>query len=244
MATMAEQSYAVLPGRRNEHDFLLYPDPHQPCYASPSMDIDLHYNPDAYGFQRHAPESFAHPTTGLEAGSMYADMSHYVFSGTASPGVCQEDRARLRAPSSNLSSNTSAPSASSSTVGSPNSHPDRLTFIPDVHQTDMGVNPGIVTQPDYFPGNEYSFSAPPMEDFNMAFESKHNFVGESELFSPDQSGSAASRPPQTFFFVQRIGLPIAPLDLTWRFPLCLLHHLSTPGKSFVSILTPISQIPR
>lgn len=126
--------------------------------------MEMQYNPDGYAFPQ---------ASGYEASMMYSE-AQFSYNSRGSP-VDGE----LHLPSSRFS-NSSAPSASSSPEGSPLPNAGQLSFIPDYHHNTMGVNPSIVGHPDYYTGTEYSFTAPGMEEFNMAYESKPGFVGESE----------------------------------------------------------------
>lgn len=137
-------------------------------YASPPTE--LQYSPEAFNFPHSA---------GFEAGTIYTEAPHFSYHGRASP-----EGGDLRVPSSSLST-ASAPSAPSSTVGSPLSNPGQLAFIPEYHQNALGVNPSIVGQPDYYTSTEYSFTAPVMEDFSMTYEAKPGFVGESSRIPRD-----------------------------------------------------------
>ena len=133
----------------------------QAGYTSPPTEMQ--YSPEAFNFPHSA---------GFEAAAMYAEAPQFSYHGRASP-----EGGDLRVPSSSLST-ASAPSAPSSTVGSPLSNPGQLAFIPEYHQNALGVNPSIVGQPDYYTSTEYSFTAPVIDDFSMAYEAKPGFVGE------------------------------------------------------------------
>lgn len=142
---------------------MLYPETQIPAgYTSPPTEMQ--YSPEAFNFSQSA---------GFEAAAMYAgEAPHFSYHGRASP-----ESGDLRVPSSSLST-ASAPSAPSSTVGSPLSNPGQLAFIPEYHQNALGVNPSIV-QPDYYTSTEYSFTAPVIDDFSgMTYEGKPGFVGE------------------------------------------------------------------
>lgn len=142
---------------------MLFPEQqaHTP-FASPPMEMQ--YNPDGYAFPQ---------VSGYETNMMYSE-AQFSYNNRASP-VDGE----LHVPSSRFS-NSSAPSASSSPEGSPLPNAGQLSFIPDYHHNALGVNPSIVGHPDYYTGTEYSFTAPNMDEFNMTYESKPGFVGESK----------------------------------------------------------------
>ncbi|KAK7935149.1 hypothetical protein PG985_000644 [Apiospora marii] len=171
MASMA-QPYHMFPSRPNgDADSMLYPETQmQAGYTSPPTEMQ--YSPEAFNFPHSA---------GFEAAAMYAEAPHFSYHGRASP-----EGGDLRVPSSSLST-ASAPSAPSSTVGSPLSNPGQLAFIPEYHQNALGVNPSIVGQPDYYTSTEYSFTAPVIDDFSMAYETKPGFVDPS-LIHPEIRG--------------------------------------------------------
>ena len=176
MSLMTEHS-SVLFRRPNQsdRDFMLYPEPPSHSgYASPPLDVDV--SPDAYNFAHGIPEGF--PSVGFEP--VYTDATQFLHKGRTSPTSMYHDEAELQMPS-NLST-ASAPSAPSSTVGSPHSNPGQLAFMPEYQQhTGLGVSPGIVGHGDYFNGTEY-YSGPGMEEF-MHYDSKSSFVGELEHIS-------------------------------------------------------------
>jgi hypothetical protein len=172
MTSIMEQSYSMFPRPTEEHDFMLYPDPPaRTGYASPPLEI------------QYSPEGFGYPhCSGLENGAMYTDAPHYPYNGRLSP-VVYADEGDMGLPSSNISS-ASAPSATSSTVGSPQSNHGQLSFVPEYGQNALGVNPSIVGQTDYLNGTEYSFGGPELQDFKITFDnSKPGFVGESTQIS-------------------------------------------------------------
>jgi hypothetical protein len=173
-------------------DFMLFPDTNgaHTGYVSPPLDVQ--YSPDSFNhYARHPADNFPHSAAGYEAGAMYAEAPHFVFAGRTSPNAYHEER-ELRVPSSNLSVASGA-SPTSSTAGSPHSHHGQLAFVPEFAQNPLGVHPGIVGQNDYFTGSEYSgFPAPGMEEFNMTYEAKPGFVGESARISKDCVPRSAS----------------------------------------------------
>ena len=172
MSIMAEQHPSVM-FRRPDHsdrDFMLYPEPPPHSgYASPPLDVDM--SPDAYSFPHGIPDGF--PSVGFEP--VYTDNAHFIHKGRTSPTSMYHDEAEVQMPS-NLST-ASAPSAPSSTVGSPHSNPGQLAFMPEYQQhTGLGVSPGIVGHGEFFSGTEY-YSGTGMEEF-IHYDSKPSFVGE------------------------------------------------------------------
>ena len=167
MALIAEQPSVMF--RRtdqNDRDFMLYPEPPPHSgYASPPLDMDM--SPDAFGFPHGISEGF--PSAGFDP--MYTDATHFIHKGRTSPTNTYHDEGDVRMPPSSNLSTASAPSAPSSTVGSPHSNPGQLAFMPEYQQhTGLGVSPGIVGHGEYFNGTEY-YSGPGMEEF-IHLESK------------------------------------------------------------------------
>lgn len=146
---------------------MLYPESHHTGYASPALD--MHMSPDGFGVPRSAHDDFPQ-TSGFEVGPIYPDAHNFVYNSRTSPGTYPDD-GELPIPASNLST-ASAPSAASSTVGSPNSTNGQLAFFPEYQHGGLGVNPGIVGASDYMTGTEYSPFGPGMEEFNMTFDNK------------------------------------------------------------------------
>lgn len=173
MAMVADQAYTMFP--RSDPDFMLYPESHPTGYASPPLDMH-HMSPNGFGIPRSVQEEFPQ-TSGYEAGPIYPEAHNFMYHGRTSPGMFG-DEAELPVPASNLST-ASAPSATSSTVGSPSSNNGQLAFFPEYQQSGLGTNPGIVGSGDYMTGTEYSAFGPGMDDFSMTFvDNKAGFVGE------------------------------------------------------------------
>ncbi|KAI8627740.1 hypothetical protein F5Y19DRAFT_163978 [Xylariaceae sp. FL1651] len=191
MAMASDQSFKMFHRPNHEQDFMLYPDSSTRAgYTSPPMDMNM--SPNGFGFPRSARDEFTQNPV-FENGSAYPDMNGFMYQGRTSPGLYPDD-GELRIPPSNLST-ASAPSAPSSTVGSPNSNHGQLAFIPEYTQSGISVNPSIVGSGEYYAGTEYSaFIGPGMEDFTMAFDSKSTFVDPS-LIHPEIRGSMA--PPMS-----------------------------------------------
>ncbi|CAJ2507950.1 Uu.00g091360.m01.CDS01 [Anthostomella pinea] len=189
MAMVADQSYNMFPRPNHEQDFMLYPEPPtQTSYASPAMGMGM--SPDSFAFSRGAHDDFPQHS-GFE-GPVYPGASSFMYNGRTSPSMYPDD-GEVRIPPSNLST-ASAPSAPSSTVGSPNSSHGQLAFIPEYQQSGLVVNPGIVGGGEYFTGTEYSgFLGQGMEEF-MAFDNKSTFVDPS-LIHPEIRGPMAPPMP-------------------------------------------------
>ncbi|KAI0021848.1 hypothetical protein F4780DRAFT_250382 [Xylariomycetidae sp. FL0641] len=188
MAAVADSAYSMFPRPGNEQDFMLYPEPPAHAgYSSPSLDMGM--SPDSFGFPHTAREGL--PTSHFEPGPVYPD-SNFMYQSRTSPAAYPED-GELRVPPSNLST-ASAPSAASSTVGSPGSNHGQLAFIPEYQQTGFGANPGIVGSGEYMTGTEYSpFTGTGMDEYPMTFD-KPTFVDPS-LIHPEIRG--AMPPPMS-----------------------------------------------
>ncbi|KAI2619092.1 hypothetical protein GGS26DRAFT_595572 [Hypomontagnella submonticulosa] len=185
MAMVADQAYTMFP--RSDPDFMLYPESHPTGYASPPLDMH-HMSPNGFGIPRSVQEEFPQ-TSGYEAGPIYPEAHNFMYHGRTSPGMFG-DEAELPVPASNLST-ASAPSATSSTVGSPSSNNGQLAFFPEYQQSGLGTNPGIVGSGDYMTGTEYSAFGPGMDDFSMTFvDNKAGFVDPS-LIHPEIRGPMA-----------------------------------------------------
>ncbi|GKT66688.1 zinc finger protein [Colletotrichum tofieldiae] len=153
-----DQSYTMLPKHLgSEHDdYILYPEPPQGVFSSAPLEMGI-----------PADASYMYPTSmAMDAPSLYDN--NFMYQSRTSPGLYED--AEFQLPSSNLST-TSAPSAASSNVGSPQSHHDQPAPIHDWAHPGIAVTPGIVPH-DYYnaTGTEYStYAGPGMEDF-AAFE--------------------------------------------------------------------------
>ncbi|KAI0898109.1 hypothetical protein F4806DRAFT_494843 [Annulohypoxylon nitens] len=196
-ALVVDQSYNMFPGR--EPDFMLYPESHHAHhahhtnYASPPLD--MHMSPSGFGgIPRSVQEDFP-PTTGYEVNPTYSNAQHFMYDRT-SPGVFGED-GEMPIPPSNIST-ASAPSAASSTVGSPSSNHGQLAFFPEYQANALGVHPGIVGSSDYMTGTEYTaFSGSGMEEFSMPFDKQAGFVDPS-MIHPDIRGPPMAPPMQGY----------------------------------------------
>lgn len=193
-----DQSYNMLPKHlSSEHDdYILYPEPPQAVFTTAPMEMTIPANA-SYMFPTSMP---------MEASPVYEN--NFIYQGRTSPSLYEDGDFQL--PSSNLST-TSAPSAASSNVGSPQSHHDQPAPVPEWAHPGIAVTPGIVPH-DYYntTGTEYStYAGSGMEDF-AAFDFVNTkppgFVGELQnvsrtshfaaphrvSFSPSSSPSTAS----------------------------------------------------
>ncbi|KAI1100173.1 hypothetical protein F4804DRAFT_55455 [Jackrogersella minutella] len=192
MALVVDQSYQMFP--RQEQDFMLYPESHHNGFASPPLD--MHMSPNGFGIPRSVQDDFPQ-TAGFEAGPAYPEAQHFMYHGRPSPGMYQDD-GELPVPPSNLST-ASAPSAASSTVGSPSSNHGQLAYLPEYHPNGLGVHPGIVGSSDYLTGTEYSaFSGSGMEEFSIPFEKQAGGFVDPSMIHPDIRGPPMPPPLQGY----------------------------------------------
>ncbi|KAK7753110.1 hypothetical protein SLS62_004841 [Diatrype stigma] len=168
MAMIAEHHPVIFRGHhQNDRDCMPYPEIPRAGYASPPLDLDVDVSPDAYGFTQGMSSEY-HPA-GYD--TIYADATNFVHKSRGSPTSMYHDDSEVHL------STASAPSAPSSTVGSPHSNPGQLGFIPEYQHTGLGVSPGIV--------GDYMYSGPGMDDF-IPYD-KPNFVDPS-LIHPEIRG--------------------------------------------------------
>ncbi|KJZ75685.1 hypothetical protein HIM_04842 [Hirsutella minnesotensis 3608] len=168
MAAMADQSFHTFPHPHHDNDgYVRYPDPPRNAFASPSLGMSMtpetifagtfpRSGRDLYPSHTSAPSAAAANAMGLEA-SFYGDAANYVL-GRASPTSHPEEN-DMRLPSSGLSS---APSAPSSAMGSPQSNHGQLSAASDWSNHGLAVQPSIMSN-DYMAGAEY-FSGAGMDD--------------------------------------------------------------------------------
>ncbi|PHH70535.1 hypothetical protein CDD83_5412 [Cordyceps sp. RAO-2017] len=203
MAAMAEQSFHVFQQQHPQHhhhhhhhhdsdSFARYPEPPHNAFASPPLDMsnmaaEAHFGgsfPRSGRDQLYPAASAAGSATGATTTmggfetSLYGDSANYVFNGRASPGSFP-DEGDMRLSSSGLST-TSAPSAPSSAMGSPQSNHGQLSAAPEWSAQGLAVQPSIVGN-DYMAGHDY-FPGAGMDDlggfvdFGVAHTGK-TFVG-------------------------------------------------------------------
>ncbi|TPX15100.1 uncharacterized protein E0L32_004658 [Thyridium curvatum] len=196
---------------RNDHeDFnALYPDPmHGNAFPNGPMD-SMGLSPDAaYGYPRTTQECF--PTTmNFDPNGLYAEVP-YMFNGGHMSPHAQPEEADPRGAAS--LSTASLPSAASSAVGSPRSIHGQPTGVPEwPGPQGLGVvSPGIVGHGDYFPGADYSFAGPSMDDFTaFDFTAKAGFVDPS-ILHPDVRPMGMSAFEPTYPQPPNSGYPASP----------------------------------
>ena len=173
------------PHHHDNDDFAArYPDPPHAVFTTGPGDMSI--PADAFGgFSRPGHDAFPPPTPGsmgFEA-SLYADTSNYFLANRGSPVAYAED-AEMGLASSSLST-ASAPSATSSAIGSPQSNNAHAGPVTDWAHHGLRVHPAIVGGNDFISGTDYSsYSGPGMEDLAFDFPS-HNkgYVGELQAAS-------------------------------------------------------------
>ncbi|KAH8652482.1 hypothetical protein BX600DRAFT_386912 [Xylariales sp. PMI_506] len=210
---------------------MLYPEAQQQQhtgYASPPMD------------GQYSPEGFGYPHgSGFEPNPMYADAVQFTFDARGSPGGYAED-GELRVPSSNLSTT----SASSSTMGSPNSNPGQLAYMPEFSNNGLGLNPGIVSHGDYYTGTEYTTYVPQgMEEYQLpqTYDGKPGFVDPS-LIHPEIRGPMGPPMPGYENFSPANPYPASPALSGTTSPAPVLRNGSTspyvPGFQYSPFAVP------
>ncbi|KAM3067925.1 hypothetical protein ACMFMG_011406 [Clarireedia jacksonii] len=151
VSAVSDHSFHMLSrhmGNDNETDFPLFPDatmysPQYPYNGMPNFHMD-----DA---------TFAYPrtqdiypiSTGFDNITMYAE---------APPNFLESPELRGAAPSNY--STASGPSATSSTIGSPNSNNGHIVSVSE-WGTGLGINPSIVNYDGFGHGTDYNFTADP-----------------------------------------------------------------------------------
>lgn len=229
-----DQSYNVFPKHLGyEHDdYILYPEPPQGVFTTAPMEMSIPADA-SYMFPASMP---------MEASPVYDNS--FVYQNRTSPGLYEDGDFQL--PSSNLStaSATSAPSAASSSIGSPQSHHDQPAPVPEWGHPGIAVTPGIVPHDHYnTTGTEYStYAGPGMEDFaafDFANTKPPGFVGElpnvsrHSHFAASHRASAsisssASREPGLVLDTRRSSSPESPASRKSS------AHFVSPSTSFSS----------
>jgi hypothetical protein len=167
-----------------EADFPLYPDPQNMFTQGFPFNTVQNFNMDA-SFSYTRTQEGCHTSTGMRSANMYAEAPQYSHS-LSSP--------EMQAVSSNYST-ASAPSATSSAMGSPHSIHGHIVPVPEWAPQGLGLNPSIVNYDNYGPGNEYTYQPQGMDDFALEFNpaKPNGFVGECQNISRSrQHGSISS----------------------------------------------------
>lgn len=185
MATaISEPGFNMFTQRTEGDEYARYPDP--PHSAFPPGSLYTTMANDAYsGFPRSAHDMFSQSMCFEPA--LYTDAPQYAHNSCASSSTYPDDQDQ-RLSSSTLST-ASAPSAASSTIGSPQSHNGHVGVAPDWSQPGLGIHPSIVNT-DFVNGGDYQlYNGNGMEE--MGFELAHpkGYVDPS-LIHPE-----AHRPP-------------------------------------------------
>lgn len=211
MVSVSDHSFHMLSrhmGNQNENDFPLFPEanmysPQYPYNGMPNFQIE---HDAAYAYPR--TQDIYPASTGFDSTTMYSEVpQHFVESP------------ELRGTAPSNYSTASGPSATSSTIGSPNSNHGHMVSVSE-WGSGLGINPSIVNYDNFGQGTDYNFSAG-MEDFTVDFNSaKPGFVGECENIS--RSTPRQNRP------ISSSSSPI--------------HDFHTPMDSSRSIASPITPV--
>lgn len=178
-----------------QQDTDFYPDPsHMFPQSFPFNNANFNMD-SSYSY----PRIPAYPaSTGLNSNTMYSEAPHYPM-----------ESPELRSAPSNYST-ASGPSATSSTMGSPQSIHDHGVAAPEWAQHGLGLNPSIVGYDNFGPqGSEYDFQhTTGMDDFTLEFNPAKSagFVDPSILHpqytgrpaSATQSNEASTYPPPQY----------------------------------------------
>ncbi|TGO17386.1 hypothetical protein BTUL_0018g00530 [Botrytis tulipae] len=175
MVSVSDHSFHMLSrhmGNQNENDFPLFPEtnmysPQYPYNSMPNFQIE---HDAAYAYPR--TQDIYPTSTGFDSTTMYSEVpQHFVESP------------ELRGAAPSNYSTASGPSATSSTIGSPNSNHGHMVSVSE-WGSGLGINPSIVNYDNFGQGTDYNFSAG-MEDFTVDFNSaKPGFVDPSILHAP------------------------------------------------------------
>ncbi|KAM0136660.1 hypothetical protein ACHAP3_004407 [Botrytis cinerea] len=175
MVSVSDHSFHMLSrhmGNQNENDFPLFPEanmysPQFPYNGMPNFQIE---HDAAYAYPR--TQEIYPASTGFDSTTMYSEVpQHFVESP------------ELRGAAPSNYSTASGPSATSSTIGSPNSNHGHIVSVSE-WGSGLGINPSIVNYDNFGQGTDYNFSAG-MEDFTVDFNSaKPGFVDPSILHAP------------------------------------------------------------
>ncbi|KAF7879613.1 hypothetical protein EAF04_000808 [Stromatinia cepivora] len=175
MVSVSDHSFHMLSrhmGNQNENDFPLFPEanmypPQFPYNNMPNFHIEHNAS---YAYPRTQD---VYPTsTGFDSTTMYSEVPQ---------NFMESPELRGAAPSNY--STASGPSATSSTIGSPNSNNGHMVSVPE-WGSGLGINPSIVNYDNFGQGTDYNFSAG-MEEFTVDFNSaKPGFVDPSILHAP------------------------------------------------------------
>ncbi|KAM0315568.1 hypothetical protein ACHAO8_003799 [Botrytis cinerea] len=141
--------------------------PQFPYNGMPNFQIE---HDAAYAYPR--TQEIYPASTGFDSTTMYSEVpQHFVESP------------ELRGAAPSNYSTASGPSATSSTIGSPNSNHGHIVSVSE-WGSGLGINPSIVNYDNFGQGTDYNFSAG-MEDFTVDFNSaKPGFVDPSILHAP------------------------------------------------------------
>ncbi|ESZ93859.1 putative Metallothionein expression activator [Sclerotinia borealis F-4128] len=221
MVSVSDHSFHMLSrhmGNENENDFALFPEANMysqqfSYHGMPSFHIE---HDASYAYPR--TQDLYPTSTGFDSTTMYSEIPQNFI---GSP--------ELRGAAPSNYSTASGPSATSSTIGSPNSNNGHIVSVSD-WGSGLGINPSIVNYDNFGQGTDYNFSAG-MEDFTVDFNTaKPGFVGECENISrstPRQCSSITSSHLDPF---------------SSSSPIHTIHTPMNPSRAIASPITPVSAI--
>ncbi|OAA56978.1 c2h2 finger domain containing protein [Niveomyces insectorum RCEF 264] len=173
----------------------LYPEPPQAVFPSPPLSINQHLSPDNF-FPRAQTECFAPNSMAFNNASILLPDTPFtgIFADYLSSTLYQED-AEMQVLSSSLST-VSGPSAPSSAIGSPRSHHDMSSTVPEWPAPQCAsVSPNILSQGDFLAPGDYGYSNNHLDEFTH-FE-----------FPPPPKSFVAADPSVLHSEVRTMGIP-------------------------------------
>ncbi|KAF7897023.1 hypothetical protein EAF00_005251 [Botryotinia globosa] len=190
---------------------------YSPQYPYNSMSNFQIEHDAAYAYPR--TQDIYPTSTGFDSTTMYSEVpQHFVESP------------ELRGAAPSNYSTASGPSATSSTIGSPNSNHGHMVSVSE-WGSGLGINPSIVNYDNFGHGTDYNFSAG-MEDFTVDFNSaKPGFVDPSILHAP----FSATRPTSA---VGQSELSPYQAPMYPKSPSPSQHSLRSPGPAKADSASP------
>ncbi|KAF4451903.1 Zinc finger protein PLAG1 [Fusarium austroafricanum] len=182
MTALSEPSYAMFSHQSDAEDFVRYTDSNV-IFTSGPMDVSI--PADAFGFQQQnaSQDAFA-SSMGFVEPTLFTEAPNYMLNSRASPSMYTDESSDMRLPSSSLST-ASAPSTTSSAIGSPQSNHGQMGAMPEWAPQGLGLQPAIVGN-DYIGSDFASFPSSGMEgmeELSFDFPVTKAFVGKFKAIS-------------------------------------------------------------
>jgi hypothetical protein len=195
MTALSDTPFAMFHSQPDAEDYARYTDANV-IFTSAPMDVSI--PADAFGFQHQntSPDAYA-SSMGFVEPSLYAEASNYMLNSRASPSMYTDESSDMRLPSSSLST-ASAPSTTSSAIGSPQSHHGQMGAMPEWAPQGLGLQPAIVGN-DYMGSDFASFPGSGMEELSFDFPTAKAFVGKLKNISYSTNGCSLRASAIPFF---------------------------------------------